>query len=120
MSKYREAMSQAQTAGAAISEPQMDMHIAAEHYGEGYNRGLEAGRFKENRRIIELLRSEEGRDWVWNNWKGERELYNLLEELITHKDVKTILRRPSERVKVDIPGQKARREQAEVEAELNG
>lgn len=40
---------------------------------------------KANERIVAILRSEKARQWVWDNWKGEAELFDLLEELFRNE-----------------------------------
>lgn len=37
---------------------------------------------KENARIVEKLRSEKTRQWLFDNWKGETELFDLLETIV--------------------------------------
>lgn len=114
-----ENITAAMTAGAAIPmpQPQIDLHIAAEHYSDGMRRGMNAGALQERDRIISLLRSEKSRDWVWNNWKGDVELYDLLEKLIRSPQV---VRTAQERVTINIPAQKERLEKSYLEADLNG
>ena len=51
---------------------------AADHYAMAYQRGRFAGTFDEHRRIVETIRSEGLHDYVWHNWKGDRELYDLI------------------------------------------
>jgi hypothetical protein len=103
-----------------VQQPQLDLHIAAEHYTDGMRRGMNAGALQERDRIITLLRSEKARDWLWNNWKGDVEIYDLLEKLIRSPQVVKQPRPQEERVTVDIPAQKERLEKTYFEADHNG
>lgn len=68
-----------------LPDPLIDLHVAAEHYVDGMRRAMKVGESNERKRIKDLLRSDFGRDWVWNRWKGDIQLYDLLEELIDLK-----------------------------------
>jgi hypothetical protein len=65
-----------------LPDPLIDLHVAAEHYVDGMRRARAVGITEERNRIKHLLRSDFGRDWIWNRWKGDTQLYDLLEELI--------------------------------------
>lgn len=68
-----------------LPDPLIDLHVAAEHYLDGMRRATHVATVAERKRIKDLLTSDFGRDWIWNRWKGDAELYDLLVELIDLK-----------------------------------
>lgn len=70
--------------------------VAAEHYMQGTQRGQLAGQINEHRRIIDIMKSDEFRDYVWSHWKSSNELYDVMIEYIesrTPKPVRSVQRR---------------------------
>jgi hypothetical protein len=47
---------------------------------------IDTGRLQERVRIVELLKSEEGRDWVLHYWQGERTMFEAIIALILKED----------------------------------
>lgn len=47
---------------------------------------IETGQLLERVRVIELLKSETGRDWVLHHWQGERTMFETIIALILKED----------------------------------
>lgn len=47
---------------------------------------IETGQLLERVRVIELLKSEAGRDWVLHYWQGERTMFEAIIALILKED----------------------------------
>lgn len=92
--------------------------IAAEHYADGMERGKRVGKTEMLSDIINLMKSPEFHDYVWANWRNERELYDVMVKYLidknpaTYRPVKTIP------IKQQSSPQRDRLERSHVEADF--
>lgn len=87
--------------------------IAASHYADAIERGRRVGRAEMLGNMVQLMKSEEFHDYVWKNWRNERELYEVMVKYILEKN--RITHRP---IKSNSSPQHDRLERSQVEADL--
>jgi hypothetical protein len=61
-------------------------HLTVPEVAQACVDSIEAGRLLERVRVIELLKSEAGRDWVLHYWRGERTMFESIIALILKEE----------------------------------
>lgn len=87
--------------------------IAASHYADAIERGRRVGRAEMLGTMIQVMKSEEFHDYVWKNWRNERELYDVMVKYLLEKNPTT--HRP---IRSKSSPQHDRLERSQVEADL--
>lgn len=92
------------------------VEIAASHYADGMERGRRVGKAEMLGDLINLMKSEEFHDYVWTNWRNERELYDVMVKYIMEKN--PTIYRPVKTSTAKSSPQRDRLERSHIEADI--